>query len=70
VPQTIEESFNKARSNKEKALLLKASHDNTRETIVQLLAPPASHQDPLRSMPTEQLSTLSDTDIYRWYMFA
>jgi hypothetical protein len=61
VPQTIEESFNKARSNKDKALLLKASHDKTRQTILQFLAPPASHQDPLRSMPTEQLLTLSDT---------
>jgi hypothetical protein len=60
VPQTIEQSFNKARSNKEKALLLKASHDKTRQTILQLLTPPASHQDPLRSMPIEQLLTLSD----------
>jgi hypothetical protein len=42
---------------------LKGSHDKTRQTILQLLAPPASHQDPLRSMPIEQLLTLSDTDL-------
>jgi hypothetical protein len=63
VPRTIEESFNRARSKKEKALLLKDKHAKTRQTILPLFAPPTSHQDPLRSMPIEQLLTLSDNDL-------
>jgi hypothetical protein len=31
--------------------------------IVQFLAPPPSHHDPLRVMPVDQLATLSDPDL-------
>jgi hypothetical protein len=34
----------------------------SKNRIIQFLAPPPSHQDPLRVMPVDQLATLSDSD--------
>jgi hypothetical protein len=37
-----------------------AQHADTRQRILQYLASPPSHRDPLRSMPVDQLEPLSD----------
>ena len=38
-------------------------HVDTKNRIIQFLAPPPSHQDPLRVIPVDRLATLSDPDL-------
>ena len=38
-------------------------HADTKNRIIQFLAPPPSHQDPLRVIPVDRLATLSDPDL-------
>ena len=63
VANTIQQSFNKQRVANSKAAVKAALHADTKNRIIQFLAPPPSHQDPLRVMSVDQLATLSDPDL-------
>jgi hypothetical protein len=60
VVNSIPQSFDKAIS---KAAVKAGRHADTKNRIIQFLAPPPSHQDPLRVMPADQLAALSDPDL-------
>ena len=63
VASTIQQSFNSQRVAKVKPDVKADRHADTRKRIIQFLAPPPSHHDPLRAMPVDQLTTLSDPDL-------
>ena len=63
VVNTIPQSFNKQRVANSKAVVKAGLHTDTKNRIIQFLAPPPSHQDPLRVMSVDQLATLSDPDL-------
>ena len=63
VANTIQQSFNKQRVANSKAAVKAGLHADTKNRIIQFLAPPPSHQDPLCVMPVDQLATLSDPDL-------
>jgi hypothetical protein len=56
VPTTIVQAFDKQRVAKEKAENKTKAHIGIGQRIVQFLAAPASHNDPLRTMAMEQLA--------------
>ena len=56
---TIPQSFDK----QNKASLKANRHADTKARIIQFLAPPPSHHDPLRVMPVDQLATLTDPEL-------
>ena len=60
VTNTILQSFDKQRVAINKAAVKAGLHADTKNRIIQFLAPPPSHQDPLRVMPVDQLAALSD----------
>ena len=57
---TIPKSFDKQNS---KASDKADRHADTKARIVQFLAPPPSHHDPLRVTPVDQLAALSDPEL-------
>ena len=63
VVNIIPQSFNKQRVANGKATVKAGLHADTKQRIIQFLAPPPSHQDPLCVMPVDQLATLSDPDL-------
>lgn len=65
IANAYEKAFQKQRNAKEKAAAAAALHHDTRQRIVQYLASPTSHHDPLRLMPVEQLESLSDSELVR-----
>ena len=60
VPHTIVQAFSKQRVAKDKAEVKAKAHADIRQHIVEFLAAPASHSDPLRSLSGDQLNELSD----------
>jgi hypothetical protein len=60
VENTIPKSFEKQLS---KAAVKANLHADTKNRLIQFLAPPPSHQDPLRVMSVEQLAALSDSGL-------
>ena len=63
VSNTIVQAFSKQRVAKGKAEVKANFHSNIRQRIVQFLAAPASHHDPLRILSADQLNALSDTEL-------
>ena len=63
VTNTIVQAFTKQRVASGKAAVKAGLHADTKLRIIQFLAPPSSHQDPLRVMPVDQLAALSDPDL-------
>jgi hypothetical protein len=63
VVNTIVQAFSKQRVNKDKIAKRDAAHVDTRLHIVQFLAAPTSHNDPLRTLSVDQLSELNDEDL-------
>ena len=63
VPQTIVQAFTKQRVASGKAAIKANLHADTKLRIIQFLAPPSSHRDPLRVMPVDQLAALSYPDL-------
>ena len=65
VVNTIQQSFNKQRVAKNKADVKAELHAGTRNCLIQFLAPPPSHHNPLRTMPVDQLVALS---VLTWFI--
>ena len=63
VPNTIVQAFSKQRLAKDKAEVKAKAHADIRQRIVQFLAAPASHNDPLRTLSGDQLSALTDEQL-------
>jgi len=63
VPNTIVQAFSKQRVAKAKAEVKTNAHFDIRQRIVQLLAAPASHNDPLRTLSMDQLDALTDVKL-------
>ena len=63
VTHTIVQAFTKQRAASGKAAIKAGNHADTKLRIITFLAPPPSHQDPLRNMSVDQLATLSDPDL-------
>jgi hypothetical protein len=55
VTNTIVQAFNQQRVAKDKAKAKKEAHVDIRQRLVQFLAAPASHNDPLRTLSMDQL---------------
>ena len=62
-PNTIVQAFSKQRLAKDKAEVKAKAHADIRQRIVQFLAAPASHNDPLRTLSGDQLSALTDEQL-------
>ena len=60
VTNTIEQAFNQQRVAKDKTKSKKDAHVDIRQRLVQFLAAPASHNDPLRTLSAGQLAALPD----------
>jgi hypothetical protein len=60
---TILKSFAQQRVDKEKITKRDEAHVDTRKRIVQFLAAPTSHNDPLHNISVYQLSELTDEDL-------
>ena len=65
VPNTIVQAFSKQRLAKDKAEVKAKAHADIRQRIVQFLAAPASHNDPLRVLSVDQLNELNDEQLMR-----
>jgi hypothetical protein len=65
IANAYEKAFQKQLTAKEKAVAVAALHHDTRQRIVQYLAPPTSHHNPLHLMPVEQLESQSDSELVR-----
>ena len=63
VPNTIVQAFSKQRLAKDKAEVKAKAHADIRQRIVQFLAAPASHNDPLRTLSGDQLNALTDEQL-------
>ena len=63
ITHTIVQAFTKQRAASGKAAIKAGNHADTKLRIITFLAPPPSHQDPLRTMSVDQLATLSDPDL-------
>jgi hypothetical protein len=57
------QAFNKQRVAKAKAEVKTNAHIDIRQRIVQFLAAPASHNDPLRTLSIDQLAALTDAQL-------
>jgi len=65
VPNTIVQAFSKQRLAKDKTEVKATAHADIRQRIVQFLAAPASHNDPLRTLSVDQLNELDDVQLMR-----
>ena len=65
VTHTIEQAFNHQRAARDKAKAKKEAHVDIRQRLVQFLAAPASHNDPLRTLSVDQLAALPDDQLLR-----
>ena len=65
MPNTIVQAFSKQRLAKDKAEVKAKAHADIRQRIVQFLAAPASHNDPLRTLSVDQLNELNDEQLMR-----
>ena len=63
VPHTIVQAFSKQRVAKDKAEVKAKAHADIRQRIVQFLAAPAAHSDPLRTLSGDQLNALTDEQL-------
>jgi hypothetical protein len=63
VVNTIVQAFSKQRVNKDKIAKRDEAHVDTRKCVVQFLAAPTSHNDPVRTLSVDQLSELTDADL-------
>ena len=63
VTHTIVQAFTKQRVASGKAAVKAGNHADTKLRFIKFLAPPPSHQDPLRAMSVDQLATSSDPDL-------
>ena len=63
VPHTIVQAFSNQRVAKDKAEVKARAHADIRQRIVQFLAAPASHKDPLRALSGDQLNALTDAQL-------
>ena len=63
VPHTIVQAFSKQRVAKDMAEVKAKAHANIRQRIVQFLAAPASHCNPLRTLSSDQLNELTDEQL-------